>query len=294
MKIAALTLRAAPLALILAAGAAVASPAMAEDVQIRNAVARVAVVVEDRTDVAVEVEQGGSGLPNVRVSRRDGKVIIDGGLGRNMIRGCQSGAANGRQPGDGASVEVRNHGRVQLSNAPLILIRSPREVDVGGQGAVFGSVGRGATSVDVGTAGCGGWTVANVDGPLSISVAGSGDINAGTSRSLEVSVAGSGDVSAGATGAAEVSIAGSGDVNIAAVNGNFEVSIAGSGDVLVRGGRADRFEASVMGGGDVDFRGSANSAEVNLMGGGDVRIGSVSGSVERNVMGGGRLTIGDR
>lgn len=274
--------------------AAFAAPASAQEVHIKNAVARVAVVVEDRPDVAVEIEQGSSGLPAIKVSRRNGEVIIDGDLGGRAIRNCNSGPADAAQPGQGATVEVRDHGTINIANAPLIVIRSPRTVDVGGGGAVFGSVGRGATSVSVGTAGCGGWTVANVDGPLAISVAGSGGVRAGTSHSLEVSVAGSGDVAVGGTGAAEVSIAGSGDVNIAAVSGNFESSIAGSGDVIVRGGRADRFEASVMGAGDIDFRGAAGAVEVNLLGGGDIRIASASGPVERNIMGGGRLTIGNQ
>lgn len=274
--------------------AAFAAPASAEEVHIKNAVARVAVVVEDRADVAVEVEQGSSGLPAIKVSRRNGEVIIDGDLGRNAIRNCHTGQADAAQPGQGASVEVRDRGRIEISNAPLIVIRTPRAVDVGAGGAVFGSVGRGATSVSVGTAGCGGWTVANVDGPLEASVGGSGTIRAGTSRSLEVNIGGSGDVSTGATGQAAVNIGGSGDVNIAGVNGDFEASIAGSGNVVVRGGRADRFEASVAGSGDVDFRGAAGSVEVNLMGGGDVRIASASGPVERNIMGGGRITIGNQ
>ena len=274
--------------------AALAAPASAStgEVQIKNAVARVAVVVENRTDIAVEVEQGASGLPAIRVSRRGGRVIIDGDLGRRAIQNCRSGPADAARPGQGGSAEVRGHGQIDIANAPLIVIRSPRAVNVEAGGAVFGSVGRGAASVAVETGGCGGWTIANVEGPLSVSVAGSGDIRAGTSRSLEVSVAGSGDVSVGATGATEVSIAGSGDVAIASVTGNFESNIAGSGNILVRAGRAERFEVNIMGGGDVDFRGSAATAEINLMGGGDVRIASVSGAVERNVMGGGDIIIG--
>lgn len=276
------------------AASAVPASASTNEVHIKNAVARVAVVVEDRTDVAVEVEQGASGLPAVTVSRRGGQVVIDGDLGRRAIRNCRSGPADTAQPGQGASVDVRGHGQIDVADAPLIVIRSPRAVNVEAGGAVFGSVGRGAASVTVETAGCGGWTIANVEGPLNVTVAGSGDIRAGVSRSLEIDVAGSGDVSVGATGAAEVSIAGSGDVAIASVTGNFETNIAGSGDVLVRAGRADRFEVNIMGGGDVDFRGSAATAEINLMGGGDVRIASVSGTIERNVMGGGDIIIGGR
>lgn len=273
--------------------AALAAPASAEEVHIKNAVGRVAVVIEDRADVAVEVEQGASGLPAIKVSRRGRDVIIDGDLGRGGVRNCHAGQARAAQPGQGALVEVRGHGRIEIADAPLIVIRTPRAVKIETGGAVFGSIGRGATSVEVGTAGCGGWTIANVDGALNISVAGSGDVRAGASRSLEVSVAGSGDVSVGATGAAEISIAGSGNVSIASVTGNFESSVAGSGDILVRGGRADRLEVNIMGGGDVDFRGPAATAEINVMGGGDVRIASVSGTVERNVMGGGRITIGN-
>ena len=272
--------------------AAFAAPASAQEVHIKNAVARVAVVVEDRADVAVEIDQGSSGLPAIKVSRRNGDVIIDGDLGGRAIRNCNSGPADAAQPGQGATVEVRDHGTINIANAPLIVIRSPRTVDVGGGGAVFGSVGRGATSVSVGTAGCGGWTVANVDGPLEANVGGSGTIRAGTSRSLVVNVGGSGDIAAGATGDTEVNIGGSGDVNLAGVNGTFEANIGGSGNIVVRGGRAEQFEASVAGSGDVDFRGSAGRVEVNLMGGGDIRIASASGPVERNIMGGGRLTIG--
>ena len=274
--------------------AAFAAPASAEDVVIKNAVARVAVVVEDRTDVAVEVEQGASGLPAIKVSRRGNEVIIDGDLGRNAIRNCRSGPADAAQPGQGATVEVRDHGRIDVSNAPLIVIRSPRAVEVAGGGAVWGSVGRGATSVSVGTAGCGGWTVANVDGSLEANIGGSGTVRAGTSRSLTAQIGGSGNIATGATGDAEINIGGSGDVNIASVNGAFEANIGGSGNVVVRAGRAERFEASVAGSGDIDFRGAAGAVEVNLMGGGDIRIGSASGPVERNIMGGGRLTIGNQ
>jgi len=118
---------------IVLAAAAMAAPAFASpgpEVEIRHAVARVAVIVEDRTDVAVEVEQGTSGLPAIRVSRDGNQVSIDGGLRRrgflnrsDGIRNCRSGAEDG-QPGAGASVEVRDIGRVNLSDAPLIVIRT--------------------------------------------------------------------------------------------------------------------------------------------------------------------------
>lgn len=287
---------------IVAAVAVMAAPAFAKDgpeVEIDHAVARVAVIVEDRTDIAVEVEQGSSGLPAIQVTRVGNEVRIDGGLRRrgflnrsNGIRECRSGPENAQRPGDGASVEVRDLGRINISDAPLIVIRTPRQVDISTSGAVFGSVGRGATSVELGSAGCGDWNVANTDGPVSLSIAGSGDMRAGTSASLEVNIAGSGSASAGATRELDASIAGSGDVSVARVDGNIDVSIAGSGDVVVRAGDSPDVDISILGSGDVNFGGVAGNVDISLAGGGDVNIARATGSVSRSVAGSGDIRIG--
>ncbi len=284
--------------------AAVAAPAFAKpgdgpEVEIRHAVARVAVIVEDRADVAVEVEQGSSGLPAIQVSRVGNEVRIDGGLRRrgffnrgDGIRECRSGPDNAVRPGDGASVEVRDHGRINIPDAPLIVIRTPRDVDVSASGAVFGSVGRGAASVELGNAGCGYWNVANTEGPVSLSIAGSGDIRAGTSTSLDVSIAGSGSAAAGATRELDASIAGSGDVTVSRIDGPLDVSIAGSGDVMVRDGTSPNVDISILGSGDVEFGGVATDVDVSIAGGGDVTIARATGSVSRSIAGSGDVRIG--
>lgn len=282
--------------------AAAAGPALAQsgpEVEIRHAVARVAVIVEDRNDIAVEVEQGASGLPAIRVERNGRDVRIDGGLqrrgllrGGDGIRNCHSGPENARQPGEGASVEVRKVGRVNLSDAPLIVIRTPRNVNVDASGAVFGSVGRGASSIDLGHAGCGAWNVANTDGPLSLSIGGSGDIRAGTSSALDISIGGSGSITAGATRGLDVSIGGSGDVVVARIEGPMDVSIGGSGDVDVRAGTSPEVSVSIAGSGDVTFGGVAGDVDVSLVGGGDVNIARATGSVSRSIVGGGDVNIG--
>lgn len=286
---------------IVIAAAAMAAPAFAKepDVEIRHAVARVAVVVEDRTDIAVEIEQGTSGLPAPRVTRDGANVRIDGGLGRrgfmnrgDGIRNCNTGSGNPATPGDGATVEVRNVGRVSIADAPLIVIRTPRAVNVNASGAVFGSVGRGATSIDLGNGGCGYWNVANADGPVSLSIGGSGDMRAGTSTALDISIGGSGSVTAGATGELEVAIGGSGDVVVARVDGRTEVSIGGSGDVDIRAGTAPDLSISIAGSGDVNFGGVAGDVDVSLVGGGDVTVARATGSVSRSIMGGGDVRIG--
>lgn len=288
---------------VIIAAVALALPAAAQSrqgpqVEINNAVARVAVIVEDRTDIAVEIEPGASKLPALRVTRDGPDVRINGGLGRRglfsgggSIRNCRPGPEGG-QPGVGATVEVRNLGRIDLSNAPLIVIRTPRAVHVEASGAVFGSVGRGASSVDVGNGGCGRWNVANTDGPVSLSIAGSGDMRAGTSAVLDISIGGSGSVTAGATGNLTIAIGGSGDVIVARADGPTDVSIGGSGDVDIRAGTVAELSISLAGSGDVNFSGTAGDVDVSLVGSGDVTVARATGSVSRSIVGGGDVRIG--
>lgn len=285
-----------------AIAAAGATPVLAQsgEVEIDHAVARVVVIVEDRNDVGVEIEQGSLRLPALQVSRRGNDVRIDGGLSRRVggmrmgdrISQCRSGPANAERPGDGASVEVRDIGRINISDAPLIVIRSPRDVNINGGGAIYGSVGRGARSVELGNGGCGAWNVANTDGSVSLSIGGSGDMRAGTSDSMEINIGGSGSVSAGATRNLEVNIGGSGDVSVARADGPIEVAIGGSGDVAIRQGDAPDVSISIAGSGDVNFGGTAGDVDVSLVGGGDVTIARATGQVSRSVIGGGDIRIG--
>lgn len=269
-----------------------AAPTVAQEAEIEDAVARVIVMVEDRADIGVEITQGTSGLPPLRVTRRGTKVMIDGDLSGRDINECSGNASGASQPGQGAFVNVRGVGRVDMTQAPLIVLRTPRAVNVEVEGAVYGSVGRGATSIELSNAGCGSWTVANTTGALSVSLAGSGDVRAGTSASVDASVAGSGDLAAGATRSLDASVAGSGNVNIASVDGPVDVSVAGSGDVLVRGGRTPRLDVSIAGSGNVDFQGEAGDVDASMVGSGDVRVASVTGSVDRSIIGSGQVTVG--
>jgi len=76
---------------------ALAGTAQAQDVQIENAVARVIVLVEDRADVAVEIERGRADLPVPTVRQRGDRIEVDGNLPRRAIRNCHvPGAIHGR------------------------------------------------------------------------------------------------------------------------------------------------------------------------------------------------------
>ena len=284
-----------------AATAAAATSALAQspEVEIEHAVARVVVIVEDRADIGVEIQQGSSQLPALRVMRRGDDVRIDGGLGRRVagvrmgdsIRNCRSGPDRSR-PGQGASVQVRDIGRVNLDDAPLIVIRSPRDVHIDAGGAVFGAIGRGATSVDMGNGGCGDWVIANTDGPVDASMGGSGELTVGTSRSLDASLGGSGRLTAGATGSLDLSLGGSGEAMIAQVDGDADIAIGGSGEVAIRRGRIPNLEIAIGGSGDIDFGGTAGDVSVSIAGSGDVRIAEATGNISRSVVGSGDIRIG--
>jgi hypothetical protein len=272
--------------LMLAAAAAAvfaAGAASAASVEVKDAVARVTVIPENRTDVKVEIVQANPRLP-IEIRTFAGQTIVDGGL-RRRIRDC-------RGSGEHIRVMVRGLGDVAWSELPQIVIHTPRDVDLDAGGAVWGSVGR-AASVKLGNAGCGDWTVANVDGSLKIRQAGSGDTRAGSAGEAVIGVAGSGDTNLGdVRGGLDVDIAGSGDVTAASIAGAFKVRVAGSGDVRVAGGHATTMGVVVMGSGDVRFGGVADSLTARIAGSGDVRAKQVTGSVSKTVMGSGGVTIG--
>ncbi|WP_309606016.1 GIN domain-containing protein [Phenylobacterium sp.] len=256
--------------------------ARAASVEIKDAVARVTVIPERRSDVKVEVIATHPGLP-IDVRILGGRTIVNGRLGQR-IRGCHGS-------GDAVSVRVRKVGDVAWRDMPQVVIRTPVDVDVDAGGAVWGSVGR-ADSVRLGNAGCGDWTVANVGGKMAISQAGSGATRAGSAGAAKIRVAGSGNTVIGdVRGPLEIDIAGSGDVTAASVNGAFKVHAAGSGDVRVAAGHAAAMAVTLAGSGNVDFGGDADSLKATIAGSGDVRVRAVKGAVSKFVMGSGKVLI---
>jgi hypothetical protein len=274
--------------LILAAGAAAlgfAGAAAADpSVKIKDAVARVVVIPEARSDVKVEFLTTNRSLP-LEIRQHGSETVVDGRLKMGRINGCNS--VMGR-----TVVHVRGVGDVKWDDIPQIVVRTPMDAEVSAGGAVFGSVGR-TDALELNNAGCGDWTVANVRGKLELSQAGSGDAKAGSAGSAEINIAGSGDVRTQEIGGdLEVNIAGSGGVTTASVAGKLDANIAGSGDVTVSGGHARSVEADIMGSGDVVFDGVAEKLDVHVAGSGDVRVAKVLGPVSKSVAGSGDVIIG--
>jgi hypothetical protein len=271
--------------ILLAAGAAcgLAGGAQAASVEVKDAVARVTVIPENRSDVKVEFLSTNPRLP-LRVTTFAGRTVINGGLGRR-IRNCRGSGQNAR-------IEVRGVGEVAWNEMPQVVIRTPPSADVSTGGAVFGAVGR-SSELQLANAGCGDWFVANVEGRLRLSQAGSGDARVGSSGEARIRVAGSGDVSAAdVRGSLQVEIAGSGDVSVASIAGPLDVHTAGSGDVRVHGGHASDMRVMIAGSGDVDFDGVADSLKARIAGSGDVHVRQVRGPISKTVMGSGGVSVG--
>lgn len=269
--------------LLTAAAVLSAGAAQAASIEVKDAVARVTVVPENRSDIKVEIISPNSRVP-LSIRTLGDRTIVDGDLDRK-IRNC-------RGSGERASVEVRDVGAISYAEMPQVVIHTPRDVRIETGGAVFGSVGRSA-SLELGNSGCGDWTVANVEGDARISQAGSGDTRMGTAGTLKVRVAGSGDVAtADVKGGLDVSIAGSGSAHVKSISGPLEISVAGSGDVDIGGGRATTMKVSIAGSGDIDFEGPADSLKARIAGSGDVRVGEVRGEISKTIMGSGSVRVG--
>jgi hypothetical protein len=267
-----------------AAALAAAGAAQAASVEVKDAVARVTVIPENRTDIKVEFVSSNPQLP-LEVRTFAGRTIVDGRLPPRKIYECHGS-------GENVSVRVRGRGEISWKEMPQVVIRTPRDVDIDVGEAVWGSVGRSA-SLRLGNAGCGDWTVANVEGAMKISQAGSGNTKAGSAGAAKLRVAGSGDTAVGdIRGALDVDIAGSGDVAVGSISGPLDVHIAGSGDVKIAGGRATTMSVMVAGSGNVDFRGVAETLKARVAGSGDIRAKQVTGSVSKTIMGSGGVTIG--
>lgn len=273
-----LTILTAASALALVAGAANAAT-----VEVKDAVARVVVIPEDRQDIKVEFLTTNPSLP-LQVRSLGGKTIVDGNLDRK-IKNCHGGDGKAR-------VYVAGVGDIAYDDMPQVVVRMPKDAKIEAGGAVFGSVGKTA-SLELSNAGCGDWTVGNVAGKMNINVAGSGDTNTGASGEAMLRVAGSGDVRAQAVnGGLEVSVAGSGDISVTSISGPLTVKVAGSGDVNIRSGKATEMNASIAGSGNVDFGGVAGSLKAKIAGSGDVHVKSVTGEVSKVIVGSGNVSVG--
>jgi hypothetical protein len=265
--------------ILLGATASVAAPTLL----VTHAVARVTIVPEDRSDIAVTVMRTNPKFP-LNISRAGDQVTVDGGLG---WRGANCETFFGH-----LQVGVFGVGSVSYDDMPQIVVHTPRQVVVHAGGAVFGTVGRG-DGVELANSGCGDWTLANQSGPLTAYLSGSGDLRAGEVSAADLHISGSSDVYLkSAQGGLAAAVSGSGDVDADQVDGPLRTHVTGSGDVKVKGGAVTQMQVAVAGSGDVRFGGVAQSLDASVAGSGDVSVAKVSGPVVKHIAGSGDVTVG--
>ena len=274
-----LAIAASALALAAAGGAKAAS------VEIRDAVARVTVIPEDRSDVRVEFLSRNPKLP-FEVRTRGSEVVVDGGLS-HRIRSCSRG--------DRPRAAVWGVGEVEGDAVPQVVIHTPRAVMVSSNGVVFGAIGR-AGSVQLRDSGCSTWTIADVQGDVSVDESGAGLVRMGAMGRLDVRLSGAADIHAvrvrqGVT----ASLSGKGGLKVEdLVDGPMDAHVSGLGRVRVAEGRASNVRALVSGMGGVDFGGSAGGLEADISGVGTVHVRQVTGPVTKSVSGIGHVSIDDQ
>jgi hypothetical protein len=287
--------------LVATAVAAVAGAAQAQDVVLDGVVARVVVIPENRADVAVDVQPGGAALP-VRVRREGARTVLEGGLEVNRCRG----------DGPGRTVRTRDGRQFSMSSAPLVTVRTPRNVSIETRrGAVQGEVGP-MQNLSVSSGGCSTWRVADVAGNLQLRQGGGASAVAGRARTARLQASGGGSIQAGAVGELQagasgggslrvVSVAGpltadasgGGVIRIDTVSGPITAEASGGGGVGVGGGRSGALQAHASGGGWVRHGGTAAGLSARASGGGSVRVAAVNGPVQqRATSGGGTVRIG--
>lgn len=269
---------AAAAAAVGAAGAAAAAPG----IEIRDAVARVVVIPEDRSDVKVEMLTTNRDLP-LDVRQFGGTTVIDGHLG-HRIGDCHT-------RGDHPSTYVRGVGRVDYKDMPQVVIHAPKAVMIEASGAVFGAIGRSAT-LDLADSGCDAWTVADVAGDATLRESGAGTVRMGRAGRLDVRLSGAASIHATDVKALDATLSGVGGVVVNSLSGPMQAHVSGVGNVKVLDGKATTVRASVSGMGGVNFGGQADSLDAQISGLGGIRVKSVIGQVNKSVSGAGHVTIG--
>ena len=183
-------------------------------------------------------------------------------------------------------------GDVAFDELPQITVRVPLQAKVVAGGVIYGSVGR-SKSLNLLIAGCGAWTVANVQDQLSVDFDGAGQLHTGSAGTMKLRIAGAATTTTTAVAnGLSLGIAGAGNVHARSVSGPLEVHVAGGGDVRIDGGRATTMAVQIAGSGNVYFGGVADSLDANIAGSGDISATKVLGRVNKFIAGSGSVDVG--
>lgn len=271
---------------ILAAAAAMtaAGAANAAAIEVRDAVARVTVIPEDRSDVKVEFLRTHDKLP-LTVRTENGKTIIDGGLEKRVFH-CRG---IGKDP----KIGVKGVGTVDADEMPHVVIRAPRQIEMTADSAITGEIGR-SDSLRLSVSGCDSWTIADVAGDVELRNSGAGAVRMGAADRLKVRLSGAASIHATHIRKdLDADLSGAGSLKVGRADGRVEADVSGVGKVNVEDGRATSLRARVSGVGGVEYGGVTENLDAAISGIGGVRVHKVTGNVHKSVSGIGKVTIAD-
>jgi hypothetical protein len=275
--------------ILAAAFLAGAGAAGAQTIAFRNIAARVVIIPEQRPDVQVLFLKTNPRLPMKVV-----KLIADTTQVEpaNWTGWFFRPHASCNDDPDHQTANVPGIGEIAYADLPQITVRVPMTAKVVAGGAIYGSAGR-SQKLTLVIAGCGEWTVANVQDQLWVEFAGSGRLHTGSAGSMNLRIAGAATATTTEVGnGLTLSIAGVGNVRMGDVSGPISVHLAGGGDVHVAGGRATTLAVHIAGSGEVDYGGVADSMDANIAGSGDIRAAKVLGAVNKFIAGSGSVDVG--
>jgi len=155
--------------------------------------------------------------------------------------------------------------------------------------------------------------IADTNGPLILSMNGTGNVTGGHVGRLVLSLHGSSNISFGAvSGDATLEMTGDGDVRLASVAGALalkhhgdgdlavghieglalEIESTGSGNELIGAGSVGTLVVHIQGDGDLALAATVHDADISAYGGGDVKLGKITGTLHRASGDGSDIIIG--
>lgn len=148
------------------------------------------------------------------------------------------------------------------------------------------------TALDIGDGGAAAYTIGAVNGPLRVSLAGSGGMKAASARELTIALSGSGSAAIDTVeGKVTGRLSGAGDLTLSHLHApRTDLDLSGKGTVRLSDGDAGQLTASVHGSGSLTAP-AATAVRVSNSGSGAVAIKSVKGALDAELSGAGTLTI---
>jgi hypothetical protein len=266
-----------------------AGSASAQTISFKDIAARVVIIPEARSDVQVLFLKTNPRLPMKVVKLFSDTTQVEPLSWTSWFWGPHI-SCNDRDQQPTASVP--GVGDIAYDDLPQITVRVPMNAKVVAGGAIYGSAGR-SQALNLVVAGCGDWTVANVQNQLWVEFAGSGRLHTGSAGAMSLRIAGAATVTTTEVlNGLTVEIAGVGNVHVRSASGPLGVHLAGGGDVHIDGGRATTMAVHIAGSGNVDYGGVADSLDANIAGSGEISAAKVLGPVNKFIAGSGTVDVG--